>query len=295
MSDLKSCLTHGMKGMTVPTSFSSSLERPENLSSNSDQFSRMKRHIDSCCTTKIHVMRVCIDCGEPDIDSTFLQTCGNRYCKKCYIKRFAITHARIFDNYRKYYHKRCIHLIFTLPRGFYTKAKKKEFEYLIYRFFLKLRKMHYPIVGIKAMDLTLGSNGVNLHCHTALRITFQLSDINKHILHQTWVTVTHNKHAVIKLKYSSTTATLTYIAKRTAGMIGHKPEVKFLSDYMTMQQYFQLLYRSRYITPIGISCKIAPNFKTLVCQKCGGTYFAITEITYTELNVKDCQKTLGFP
>jgi hypothetical protein len=137
------------------------------------------------------------------------------------------------------------------------------------------------------MDLTFNKGGVYLHCHSILRITFQLNDINKHILRQTWRDVTNNKHAVIKLKYSYTNGVLRYIAQRTAGMIEHRPEPKFLSDYMTTEQYFQTFYRSRYITPIGICSNVAPNFKQTICKFCGNSeYFETTVIEYFEIDSK---------
>lgn len=233
------------------------------------RYATMHQHLVDCSKRRIRIKRICHECGEPIQENTFLQTCGNRYCKKCYSKRVAIAHKRIFDNYRKYYHKRCIHLILTKPPGFYTKKTKKQFEYHIYRFFLKMRQRGYNLIGIKGIDLTLKNTAVYLHCHLALRIDNQLTTQFKKVMHDTWRQVSQLDNAVLKIKYSSTNNVLSYIAKRTAGLIGHSKTPMFLSDYMTEQQYFDLFYRSRYVTPIGISCNIAPNFKQLICPNCG--------------------------
>lgn len=253
----------------VPSFFLDNDNKAEALLLDCLRFDIMHKHLSDCSTRRIKIKRLCYDCGETIHENTFLQTCGNRYCKKCYSKRVAIAHRKIFDNYRKHYHKRCIHLILTTPRGFYTKKTKKDFEYRIYRFFLKMRQHGYTMIGIKGIDLTLRNAAVYLHCHIALRITHQLTTPFKKLLRDTWRQVSQLDNAVLKVKYSSTNNVLSYIAKRTAGLIGHGKTPMFLSDYMTEQQYFSSFYKTRYVTPIGISCNIAPNFKQIICPKCG--------------------------
>lgn len=256
----------------------------------------MTQRIAQCSTRKQRIRKLCPNDNEPVYDKTFLVTCQNRYCPKCFTKRYTIMHKRLCLKYRKLFYKRCIQLIFTTPRGFYTKQTKKKLEYNIYRFFGKLKKLHYNIIGIKCMDLTKTGHGTYLHCHSALRITFQLTDINKHILRQTWRHVTNNPKAVLKIKYSYTNGLLSYIAKRTVGMIEHQPNPKFLSDYMTIRQYFQTFYRSRYVTPIGICSNIAPNFKRkepLICEKCGNTDDFILLIDTTEIIAEKPPPTLN--
>lgn len=152
---------------------------------------------------------------------------------------------------------------------------KKELELVIGKFFKKLRKSHQAAY-IKVFDISkkhLAATGkMWLHYHIALLP--EKIDVRGFIsLCQCILNQADHRAVFQNIGWRTKDTVYSYFAKRMAGMYGHKKEgYYFLDDFLSMQHFFDIFYRSRSLTksiPEGLACTIAPVSDPKVCPDCG--------------------------
>lgn len=207
---------------------------------NQESYSKMRRRIDAC---NDGLWRLTMRCSS-NHQTRVIGHCGIRWDKHCWETRFS-RNLKKLSAYREGFGSHCTHLVLTWKRGKYDKNSKRRLEDSKRKFFQILRRMKYQFIATGTFDYGNPDHSdgaqTNIHLHVAMNMKFP---IKKSILNDAWRRATNDYSCVTRVKRAKTDAVFRYISKRASGNLGHTEDV-FLSDVMTLEQYHDLLYRSR--------------------------------------------------
>jgi hypothetical protein len=251
--------------------------------------SSTKKRIAECSSAYV-ITRKCEDCGQ---EYQSVGHCFIRYCEHCLGSRVGRAKKKLSQE-MQHYPGILNHVILTIPRGQYSKERKRFLEDSKRKFFQALRRHHIQFQAIAVFDYGnpqgLDPLETNIHIHTALDIPGHFY-LRQSFLQKLWSNATGIDNAVVRHVKARKRAVIKYFSKRIAGDFGHGNNQVLFKDFMTIEQFDNLVRGSRYLSvslPKGISCKRSSQLSQEDRQtcECGGKLKVIRVVYMGEI-VKD--------
>lgn len=242
------------------------------------KFADVRSRLDGCLEDQEILVR-CTECGWW---TKKLSACNNRYCKKCYKKRYARIKKSLSEKTADFRWK-IWHFILTIPNTEYSKDSKRFLEDSKRKFLQILKRDGLDFEYFSCVDYgnpkSTDPLETNLHIHMGVNLPAAYY-LKFAWFQERWARATGIDNAVFRVAQRKTepipqprskNSVIRYIAARAAGNFGHEPDDVFFPDLMDLGDFMRLVYRSRYL--VVLAKPISGNVGFIyhkVCPLCEG-------------------------